>query len=193
MAEAQLAAIRAIFVAWLLWAAMWAVMSLGTKRVVRRESRVSRALHLVPLVVAAILLALPDRACGLLGWPILPRGAWMVFAGAALVLAGLGLAVWARLVLAGNWSGTVTLKASHELICRGPYALARHPIYTGLLTALLGTAIAIDAWRGLLAFVIVAVSFWRKMGTEEAFMAAAFGAAYEAYRKQTAALIPWIL
>jgi protein-S-isoprenylcysteine O-methyltransferase Ste14 len=62
-----------------------------------------------------------------------------------------------------------------------------------LLTALLGTAIAIDAWRGLLAFVIVAVSFWRKMGTEEAFMAAAFGAAYEAYRKQTAALIPWIL
>ncbi len=67
----------------------------------------------------------------------------------------------------------------------------RHPIYTGLLTALLGTAIAIDQWRGVLSLAIVAVSFLAKMRTEEAFMGRAFGEAYSRYRREVPGLIPW--
>jgi protein-S-isoprenylcysteine O-methyltransferase Ste14 len=178
--------------AWLVWAMIWAAMSRTTKSVVRQESFVSRALHLVPLGVATVLLLSPRVAGPLLNTLVLPRAPWMVLLGVVLVALGLVFAIWARLVLAGNWSGTVTLKASHELIRRGPYALARHPIYTGLLTALLGTAVVIDAWRALLAFAIVTVSFLWKMGTEEAFMRAAFGAEYDAYHARTRALLPFI-
>jgi protein-S-isoprenylcysteine O-methyltransferase Ste14 len=181
-----------ICLAWLVWLAIWVALSLNTKSVVRREGRLSRALHLGPLVVAGALLLSPDLSGATLNARLLPRAAWMVPAGALLVACGLGFAVWARLVLAGNWSGTVTLKAAHELVRNGPYALARHPIYTGLLTALFGTMLAIDAWRGLVAFLIVALSFLRKMGTEEAFMRSAFGAQYDAYRAETAALVPWV-
>jgi protein-S-isoprenylcysteine O-methyltransferase Ste14 len=76
------------------------------------------------------------------------------------------------------------------LVRTGPYALARHPIYTGMLTGLLGTALAVDAWRALAAFVIVTVAFLRKLRTEEAFMRAEFGAAYDTYRAEVPALVP---
>jgi protein-S-isoprenylcysteine O-methyltransferase Ste14 len=79
------------------------------------------------------------------------------------------------------------------LVRRGPYRLVRHPIYTGLLVGLFGTMVAIDAWRALLALLIVAASFVRKMRTEEAFMRGEFGAAYDAYCIDTPALIPWRL
>jgi protein-S-isoprenylcysteine O-methyltransferase Ste14 len=120
----------------------------------------------------------------------LPRAPWMAYAGAVLVAGGLAFAVRARLVLAGNWSGTVTLKHGHELIRTGPYRLVRHPIYTGLLAAMLGTAIAIDRVRGLLAMALITVAFLVKIRTEEAFMRAAFGAAYDRYRNEVPALVP---
>ena len=192
MRNAAAASVIFVCVAWAAWALLWALLSVSTKSTVRQEGLLSRALHLVPLGVACLLLLSPWLAGTLLGRTILPRAAWMAFLGAALVAAGLAFAVWARLVLAGNWSGTVTLKAAHELVRTGPYAWARHPIYTGLLTALLGTVVVVDAWRGVLAFVIVAASFLRKMRTEETFMRAAFGVQYEAYRTQTKALIPFI-
>ncbi len=190
MTEAQRAAVWLIDGAWLAWCVTWVVLSRRVKPVVRQESILSRALHLVPLAVAAALLFGRQSYGALLSAPVLPRGAWMVYAGAALVTLGLAFTVWARLVLAGNWSGTVTLKQSHELVRHGPYSLARHPIYTGLLTALLGTAVAIDAWRGVLALVIVLLSFLRKLRTEEAFMRSAFGGAYDAYARTTPAIVP---
>ena len=76
-----------------------------------------------------------------------------------LTLAGVAFAVWARMLLAGNWSSDVTLKRDHELIVNGPYALVRHPIYTGILLALIGTALAIGEWRAALAVVLVTLAF----------------------------------
>ncbi len=190
MTEPQHAAIWFIDIAWSFWAATWVVLGLGVKPVVRRESITSRALHLAPLGLGAMLLFGGGLTGAWLSATVLQRAAWMVFAAAALVAAGLAFAVWARLVLGGNWSGTVTLKQSHELVRRGPYALARHPIYTGLLTALLGTAVAIDAWRGWLGCGIILLSFLRKLRTEEAFMRAEFGTAYDDYARATPALLP---
>jgi protein-S-isoprenylcysteine O-methyltransferase Ste14 len=192
MPELQTQAIWFIYIAWVAWAATWMAMSRGAKAVVRRESRISRALHIAPMVLAAVLLGAGDYAGHLLAGPLLRRAGWMVVAGAVLVAAGLGFAVWARLVIGTNWSGTVTVKRAHVLIRTGPYALARHPIYTGLLTAFLGTAIAMDAWRGVLALALATLAFLRKMRTEEAFMVETFGYAYVAYRARTAALVPFL-
>lgn len=190
MTEGQRAAVGFIDLAWIAWVVTWVVLARRVKPIVREESVLSRALHLVPLGIAALLLFGGPWTSPVLSSAVLHRGAWMVYAGAALVGLGLAFTVWARLVLAGNWSGTVTLKQSHELVRSGPYAMARHPIYTGLLTAMLGTAVAIDAWRGVLAFVIVWLSFLRKMRTEEAFLRSAFGAAYDEYARTTPALVP---
>ena len=68
----------------------------------------------------------------------------------------------------------------------------RHPIYTGVLTALLGTALVNNHWGGILAVVIAFGSFWRKLTLEERFMGETFGSAYEEYRRKTAALIPFL-
>lgn len=178
-------------VLWLAWAVYWIVAARDVKATARRESIVSRMSHIGPLLLAALLLFAP--------WPELLRGYFMTpsaatFAtGTALLAAGLVFAVWARIVLGRNWSGTVTLKHDHELVRRGPYAWVRHPIYTGLLAAFAGTAIALAQWRGILTTVIVFVALWRKLRIEERWMGEMFGAAYARYRREVAALIPFLL
>jgi protein-S-isoprenylcysteine O-methyltransferase Ste14 len=96
-------------------------------------------------------------------------------------------------VLGRNWSATVQLKKEHELIVVGPYRWARHPIYTGMLLAMLGTAVAIGEWRGLLAIALVFAGLWFKLRHEEAWMRERFGASYVNYMRRVKALIPGIL
>ncbi len=187
----QTIAVRFIDGAWIVWLLIWIFLSGQVKRVVRREHPLSRLAHLIPMTAAGLLLVSGAPFHGTwLGAAMLPRAPWMAYAGALLTGAGLLFAVQARLVLAGNWSGTVTLKHGHELIRHGPYAIVRHPIYTGLLTAMLGTAIAIDQWRGVLAVAILLGAFLAKLRTEEGFMREAFGDAYREYCKAVPALIP---
>ena len=106
--------------------------------------------------------------------------------------AGIAFAVWARQYLGRNWSGTVTVKQDHELIRTGPYRLVRHPIYTGLLLAILGTAVAFGEWRGLLAFALLTGSLLLKLRVEERFMSESFPEPYARYRAEVPALIPCI-
>ena len=103
------------------------------------------------------------------------------------------LAVGARVSLGTNWSGTVTVKQEHELITSGPYRYVRHPIYTGLLLAFSGLAIARGEWRCILALIILALSFWRKLRIEERFMVEQFGSAYETYRQRVSVLVPFVI
>jgi protein-S-isoprenylcysteine O-methyltransferase Ste14 len=193
MSAGQIAAAWCIDGAWVLWLAIWVALCGQVKRVARREGLWLRVAHIGPMVLAAFLLLFSTpHGSTWLERPLLPRRDWMLDAGALLVVSGLALAVWARLILSGNWSGTVTLKHGHELIRTGPYAWVRHPIYTGLLTAMLGNAIAIDEIRGVLALTILAAAFLKKLRTEEAFMIEAFGGSYIHYRSVTAALIPGV-
>jgi protein-S-isoprenylcysteine O-methyltransferase Ste14 len=188
----QLVALRGIQVAWVIWVAVWVVMSRGVKATVRRESRLSRLGHMAPLAVAAVLLCVTIPETRWLGGAVAARGAWMAPAGLVLTVAGIGFCLWARFVLAGNWSGTVTVKQDHELVVSGPYRVVRHPIYTGLLLAMIGTGLAIDRWRAVLAVLLVAFAFVRKIRTEEGFMTETFGLRYEAYARMTAALVPGV-
>ena len=95
--------------------------------------------------------------------------------GLLLVLLGIAFSIWARLELGGNWSSAVTVKQGHTLICRGPYTIVRHPIYTGLLLAFLGVAIIVGEIRGLLGVGVLSLSFWFKLRMEERFMLEQFG------------------
>jgi len=180
---------------WILFVAYWIWSARKVKGVSRTEPAWSRLLkYWLPLVVAALLLE-PGRLYGggVLGARFLPAAGWAAPLGMVMTLAGLLFACWARHVLGSNWSAVVQLKQDHELIERGPYRHVRHPIYTGLLLAFLGTAVALGEWRGLLALTIVAVSFWRKLRLEERWLGEQFGAPYADYMRRVKALIPGIL
>lgn len=118
--------------------------------------------------------------------------AWIEELGVALTVLGVAFAVWARVYLGANWSGSVQVKVGHELIRGGPYAWVRHPIYTGILTALLGTAMVQGEVRGIFAFLVTLAGFWVKLGIEEQMMRKTFGAEYEEYAQRTGALVPRI-
>lgn len=177
-------------VLWLGWTAFWARGTADNKPVVRQESGASWLAYNLPLVVGAALLATPRRGRGWLSSRFPPIGRPAFWVGAVGVVVGLGFTVAARATLAGNWSATVTVKRDHELIRIGPYRLVRHPIYTGLLLALLGTAVARGDERGWAALPFLAASFLRKIGVEERFMAEQFPKEYACYRARTPALIP---
>lgn len=111
--------------------------------------------------------------------------------GVLLVALGLGFAVWARRWLGANWSARVTVKEGHSLVTSGPYRIVRHPIYSGGLLALLGTALAQGELRGFLALALAFVAFLIKSRFEEARMRAVFPE-YERYAKRTPALVPFL-
>jgi protein-S-isoprenylcysteine O-methyltransferase len=117
--------------------------------------------------------------------------AWQM-AGAAITVAGVAVAVWARFYLGKNWSATVTVKQEHELIRSGPYSVVRHPIYSGFLLAILGTAIYEGELKGLFALVLASVTWKIKSLHEEAFMEAEFGAHYTQYKRDVKSLVPFI-
>jgi protein-S-isoprenylcysteine O-methyltransferase Ste14 len=121
----------------------------------------------------------------------LPQGDVFPVLGTVLLAAGLGFSVWARRHLGRNWSAHVVVKQGHELVRTGPYRWVRHPIYTGILLALLGMVVAFGEWRGLLAMGFALLSFAVKSGQEERRMGEVFPE-YEQYRRETAALIPFI-
>ena len=134
-----------------------------------------------------------DAEDGWLFQRFLTRSVTLFWIGTAITAAALSFSAWARMHLGRNWSATVTVKQDHELIRTGPYAIVRHPIYTGVLFGFIGTALAIGQWRGVLAVVIVFVAFWRKLRLEERWMSETFGEEYRRYRARTRALVPFLL
>lgn len=178
---------------WLSWGAYWWAMSRDVKATVRHESVASRLMHIVPLAIAMGLLWRPNVPVSLLDQRILPRAAWAFWIGAVVTLMGLLFSAWGRAYLGRNWSGTVTVKENHELITSGPYRFVRHPIYTGLLLAFIGSAFARGDLAGLAAVLLVFVAFRRKLRMEERWMREQFGEAYEAYSQRVPALVPFLL
>ena len=182
---------RLILLLWFAWALYWTASAVGTKATRRRESLGSRLAHIVPLTIGGLLLAWRDTPWSWLGARLWPRSLAVYWIGVALLALGLAFAVWARVHLGRNWSGTVTVKEGHELVRTGPYAYVRHPIYTGLLIAVLGTAVASGTVRALIGVLIITASLLRKLRTEEAFMRETFPGEYERYGAEVPALIPF--
>jgi len=176
---------------WLVFVAIWIVMARRGKVVAERESAYSRLSHYLPLAIAIYLLAAPHVPIAPLSDRFVPLALWPVRLGAALTVAGIVFAIWARIQLAGNCSSDVTVKRDHELMVDGPYRWVRHPIYSGILVALAGTALAVGEWRGAVAVVLAFAAFLRKLRIEEALMHLQFGEASARYADQVPALIPF--
>ncbi len=184
---------RTLFPAlWCAWAIYWWATSLDVKETARREPFLSRVAHLGPMLVAAALLWSPRLNVPGLDDRFMPWAPWQFPAGVVVTVTGLAFAVWARRHIGRNWSAIVTLKQGHELVTSGPYALVRHPIYTGLLFGFLGSAIALGQWRGLLAEAILYLALLRKYRLEERWMRERFGAAYDDYCRRVKALMPFL-
>jgi protein-S-isoprenylcysteine O-methyltransferase Ste14 len=183
---------RLVLWLWWAWAVYWMLSALRNKATQQRESPGSRLAHLVPLAIGAALIAWPNPAWSALAWRLWPHSPAAYRIGVSLVIAGLAFAIWARVHLGSNWSGTVTIKQGHELIRSGPYAWVRHPIYTGLIMALLGTTIASGTVHAAIGLAIIVESLVRKSRTEEEFMRATFPGEYQRYSAQVPALIPFV-
>jgi len=180
-------------VVWILFLLYWQIKAGNAKTTQRLEPAASRILRLFIFVIAITLLSITRIPLPWLYLHLWPVGFWPFWLGAAVTIAGLLFAVWAREHLGRNWSRSVTIKQDHELITTGPYAVVRHPIYTGILIGFLGMAIAISQVRGFIAFVLVFLALWLKLRMEEQWMRSQFGETYATYARRTAALVPYVL
>ena len=176
---------------WLVFLLYWGLAALRVRRSKRSESPLSRLRYSVWIVATFLLFSIRPR-WGPLSWRFLPTGLAVFFAGVGLTILGLSFAIWARYHLGSYWSGAVTIKQDHRLIRTGPYAVVRHPIYTGILLAMLGTAVAIGELRGLLAVGLAFAGYFIKSRMEEKWLIQEFGTGYEQYRREVKALIPFV-
>ncbi len=176
--------------AWMIWAIWWLAMAFFSKSTKRRESVIQRVEHLVPAFLGFLLIFRADFAGAWLARPVFSAHSWLLLTCVLVTVLGLLFAVWARLTLGSNWSGTVTIKTNHQLIRRGPYRWIRHPIYTGMLAALLATAIAQGLLSGLVGFAFVSLALYRKARREEKFLAQEFGEGFTEHRQHTGMFLP---
>ena len=179
--------------AWTLWAFLWLVTAAWSARSVAREALHSRLAVSVLLAIGFYLLLASNRLPARFAPRFVPVGLIWQRIGLALTISGLGFAVWARIHLGRYWSGRVTLKEDHKLIRSGPYAFVRHPIYTGLLTAGIGTVLARGTLAALVGLALMSVAFWMKIRAEENLLTNHFGDTYREYRREVAALIPFLI
>ena len=175
---------------WLVFLAYWLVAGLRVNRMERREPAGRMVGRVLVMMGAYYLLFGHDPDLGLLNLRFIPYSDPLYRLGAALTWLGVAFAIWARYHLAQFWSASVALREGHQLIRTGPYAYIRHPIYAGMLTAILGTALAEGRCRALVAFLAVLVAFIVKSKFEESLLASQFGPVFEEHRRQTGFFLP---
>jgi protein-S-isoprenylcysteine O-methyltransferase Ste14 len=175
---------------WFVWCIVWLLMAAWSKPSKRREFPWQRLEHVIPLVFGFMLIYNHVFVWGWLGTRIVLQNSIVAAIGLLLTAGGLVFAVWARIALGANWSGTVTIKAGHNLIRRGPYRWIRHPIYTGLLGSFVGTVLLQGEVRSILGFVLILAALYRKAKREERFLSEEFGEGFADHAKHTGMFLP---
>jgi protein-S-isoprenylcysteine O-methyltransferase Ste14 len=174
----------AIGIAWITFGVYWLASAFGVKEGMGSRRRIP----VTGLTALSVVLLFRVFRGGSLAVHSPGLGAF----GAVMVGSGIALAIWARVHLGRNWGMPMTQKFQPELVTSGPYRFVRHPIYTGLLIALVGTALATNL-IGLMIAAILGGYFYYSASVEEKNLTAAFPAAYPAYRTKTKMLIPFLL
>ena len=170
------------------WAAFWLywlVAAFSTKRGRVPWARELRIRALIVVVVIVLIRVGAFRNHGL------ETDAWRAGIGLVLFAFGLGFAVWARVHIGRNWGTPMTQKDEPELVTGGPYHLVRHPIYSGILAAGLGTAVALS-WLWLSAVALAGVYFLYSAVVEERYLTERFPDTYPVYRRSTKMLVPFV-
>lgn len=175
---------------WCVFSAYWLVTWLRVKRTKTTETIAQRLITIIPMVLAFELLFSSSLAVGPLRLRFVPADKWIGWTGIALTSLGVAVAIWARFCIGQYWSSRVTLKQGHRVIRSGPYAVVRHPIYTGMFLAAMGTALVLGEWRGVLAVIVIFAAHSHKALREEALLTRELGEEYTSYRQGTGFLFP---
>jgi protein-S-isoprenylcysteine O-methyltransferase Ste14 len=186
----ELAPLMPSGVLWLAFFSYWAVASRTEAPTTSSEAWLSTTLHQLLLVTAMALLFVP--VIRLFAVQVLPRTLAVAVVGLSVQAVAMILGIWARRHLGRNWSAEVRIAVSHQLVRSGPYRRVRHPIYTAMLGMFLGTAIISGQPHALLAVLVLAAAYWRKMSLEERFLLETFGVDYASYCRASWRLLPWV-
>jgi protein-S-isoprenylcysteine O-methyltransferase Ste14 len=180
-----------IRIAWIVWLISWFAAAAWSDRTVRRPAVRREVLYRVLTVAGALLLFGFNpggvRADTLL-WPVAPAIGWLL---AGLVICGFLFTWWARIHLGQLWSSSVTRKEHHHVVDTGPYAIVRHPIYTGLLIAIVGTMLLRETILTLTGSALIIAGIYVKARVEEEFLRQQLGESYDAYARHVPMLVPF--
>ena len=162
----------------------WLISAIFVQKTKASESLLQRWSHLSPMIIGFMLIFHSGMH--------FHHSLVLSLIGNLITLKGLLFpAVWARISLGKYWSGAVTLKVDHKLIRTGPYRFVRHPIYTGLLSGMLGSALCAGTCLALFGFLSVLVTFIVKLWREEDLLTSEFGEEYRQFMRETPMLVPF--
>ena len=174
-----------IVICWIAFWAYWLIAARSAKPGRSRGGRFAGARVAAIIVIVYLARALGFRSHSVQNDPVLTG------VGLALFVLGLALAIWARIYIGRNWGMPMTRRDEPELVTTGPYRRVRHPIYTGMILAVLGTALATTLY-GLIAVAVLSAYFIYSATREESFLAEQFPDTYPAYKRSTKMLIPFV-
>ncbi len=193
----------ALYIPWTLWIVTWMAAAVWAnptiKHVEIREQLLYRVITLLGFALVLFFVGQSEASfvAGVAAKSIVSQRFWALPAAAgwvmvALVAAGFAFAWWARIHLGRLWSGTITRKTDHRVVDSGPYALVRHPIYTGIILASFATAAEKGTATAALGAVLMVIGYWIKAKLEERFLREELGAeAYDSYRRRVPMLFPF--
>jgi protein-S-isoprenylcysteine O-methyltransferase Ste14 len=183
---------RLLALIWLAWVVSWVVASFWSGRTKAHVPTLSSLAYRTPILLGAILL-MPWTARALGQTPLFSVGILGTYAFAVVVLLGISFTWWARIHLGRFWSNAITHKEDHKVVDTGPYGVVRHPIYTGLIIAILATGIAVGTWTSLLGAILISFGQWQKARMEEGFLTAELGPeAYGPYCERVPMIVPFL-
>ena len=179
-------------VAWSAFVLSWIGAAFWADRAEKRPARREALLYRTVTVAGVVLLVAGgeqfSRAADRL-WSFEPV---VDYALVLVVLSGIAFTWWARLYLGRLWSSSVTKKADHRVVDTGPYAIVRHPIYTGIILACAATAAQLGTALAVAGVLVLWVGFWIKARLEERFLRSQLEeGAYDAYRQKVPMLVPF--
>lgn len=179
----------AVIILWAGFALSWIAAMPWSSKVEKRVGMGREVAYRIVLIVGGIISFIPAHSYeGPLRLWYLPYQA--VWPAVGLIALGFLFSWLARIWLGSLWSGPVTTKADHRVIDTGPYAIVRHPIYTGILLAVYATAALKGTVLGLAGAAIITLGLWMKARLEESFLREELGGDYDAYRHRVPMLMP---
>ena len=177
---------------WIVWLISWVVASFWSGRTQKQVMTSDARTYRIPIFAGGILFT-PWIAQLLGEKPLWQFGSLGIYVLAGLTLAGISFTWWARIHLGHFWSNAITHKEGHRVIDTGPYGLVRHPIYTGLITGMLATGVAVGTVTALLGAALISLGMWQKARMEEVFLSVELGPdAYGSYRRRVPMLVPFV-
>lgn len=183
----------AIYAVWIAWVLSWVLAASWTNQTVGQPASSSQFFYRIVTVAGGVLLFGVNPPDPDFPWRLWHAGPAFAWATVALAAFGFAFTWWARLHLGRLWSSSVTKKADHHVVDTGPYALVRHPIYTGVITAALAVFLLKGTLIGLAGVAVMTAGFYIKARLEERFLRRELGAdAYDAYARRVAMLVPFI-